>query len=120
MRFLRLKAWKRSARLSATLYRELGDMAWWSYRDQVTRAGLSVPSNIAEGNERETAKERARYFVIARASCGELVTQLYIGVESGIIDRQQGLSWVREAKQISYLLTSMIRTQRRAIKKESR
>ncbi len=57
MRFEDLEVWKRSARLSADIYKELSDLKDYVFRDQITRSGLSIPSNIAEGIERESAKE---------------------------------------------------------------
>ena len=52
MRFEDLDVWKRAAKFSAALYRELSDLKDYSFKDQITRSGLSVPSNIAEGFER--------------------------------------------------------------------
>ena len=57
MRFEDLEVWKRSARLSAEIYKEFKDLKDLSFRDQLTRSGLSIPSNIAEGFERESDKE---------------------------------------------------------------
>ncbi len=59
MSFEDLDVWKRSARLSATLYQQLGSLKNWGFRDQITRAGLSIPSNIAEGCERDSGPEVA-------------------------------------------------------------
>ena len=49
MNFEKLEVWKRSARLSAELYKRLSKLRDFGFRDQITRSGLSVPSNIAEG-----------------------------------------------------------------------
>ena len=57
MRFEDLEVWKRSARLSADIYKELAGLKDYGFRDQITRSGLSIPSNVAEGIERESAKE---------------------------------------------------------------
>jgi four helix bundle protein len=54
MRFEDLEIWKRAARLSADIYRQLVDLKDYGFKDQITRSGLSVPSNTAEGFERET------------------------------------------------------------------
>ena len=53
MNFENLDVWKRSARLSADIYRNTQLIKDFSFRDQLTRSGLSVPSNIAEGMTRE-------------------------------------------------------------------
>jgi len=57
-----LEVWKRSARLSADIYKTLATLKDFGFKDQITRSGLSIPSNIAEGSERETDKERANFF----------------------------------------------------------
>ena len=80
MKFEDLEVWKRSARLSAELYKELRELKDWGFRDQITRSGLSIPSNIAEGIERLTAQDCIRFLGYAKGSCGELRTQVYIGI----------------------------------------
>ncbi len=57
MDFEKLRVWKRSARLSAELYKEMRNLHDFGFKDQITRAGLSVPSNIAEGMTRGTLKD---------------------------------------------------------------
>jgi hypothetical protein len=59
--FENLQVWKRSARLSADIYRGMRDLTDWGFRDQITRAGLSIPSNIAEGYERESNKDLIKF-----------------------------------------------------------
>ena len=88
-RFEDLDLWRRAARLSADIYRALADLRDFGFRDQITRSGLSVPLNIAEGHERESSKETAQFFSYAKGSAGELRTQIYIGMTSAIsIERQ--------------------------------
>ena len=48
MGFENLDVWKRSARLSAQLYKEFANLKDFGFRDQITRSGLSIPSNIAD------------------------------------------------------------------------
>lgn len=48
MKFEDLDVWKKSAHLSAELYKKLLDCKDYGFRDQITRSGLSVPSNISE------------------------------------------------------------------------
>lgn len=58
MNFEKLDVWKRSARLSVNLYRQLSSTRELGFKDQITRSGLSIPSNIAEGMSREGIKEK--------------------------------------------------------------
>jgi len=96
--------------LSAEFYQSLRDLKDFGFRDQITRAGLSIPSNIAEGYERESAKETANFLNYAKGSAGELRTQLYIGMDIGYIEREAGMAWIREAEEISRMLHGLMQT----------
>lgn len=108
-RFEELEVWKRSARLSADLYRALADLKDYGFRDQITRAGLSVPSNIAEGYERGSEKEMANFLNYAKGSAGELRTQIHIGMEINYISHENGERWLQEIEEISRMLHGLIR-----------
>ena len=100
--------WKRSSRLCVTLYRELADSRHWGFRDQITRAALSVPSNIAEGYERNSRKEYVQFLRIAKGSCGEVRTQLLIAIEADLIDKTIAAGLAQEAMEIGRMLGAMI------------
>ena len=110
MAFEDLEVWKRSSALSADIYIELKSLSDYGFKDQITRSGLSVPSNIAEGVERNFNKEKIRFLYIAKASCAELRTQLYIGIKIGYIPKEKGNQWVQETKELSAMLTNLIKS----------
>ena len=114
-RFEELEVWKRSARLSANLYKAMAELKDFGFRDQITRAGLSIPSNIAEGYERNSDKEQANFLNYAKGSAGELRTQIYIGMEIGYISKESGRNWLVECEEISKMLHGMIKTVRTRI-----
>ena len=116
MRFEDLEVWKRSARLSADIYRALKNLKDFGFRDQITRSGLSIPSNIAEGFERKSKKEFMVFLKYAVGSCGELRTQTYIGIEIGYISKITGNNWIQETKEISAMITSLAKTNRQFLK----
>ena len=107
MNFEKLNVWKRAARLSANIYKYTAELKDWGYRDQLTRSGLSVPSNIAEGMSRESNKEKLRYLEIARSSLSEARTQIYIGIDIGYIDTRIGDSWIAETKELHAMLNGL-------------
>ncbi|MFH0725170.1 MAG: four helix bundle protein [Pseudomonadota bacterium] len=114
MKFEEMEVWKRSARLSAELYKHFSGCNDFGFRDQITRSGLSVPNNIAEGAERESKKDFIRFLQYAKGSCGELRTQLYIGMDVGYIPLEQGKLWLKETRELSAMLvgfTNSIRNQ---------
>ncbi len=106
MKFEDLEIWKRSARLSSELYKSLADCRDYGFRDQITRSGLSIPSNIAEGSERGSKKDFIRFLQYAKGSCGELRTQIYIGIDIGYITPSQGKQWTNETRELSAMLVS--------------
>ena len=81
MKFEDLEVWQRAVRLSTEMYKQTQTLKDFGFKDQITRSTLSVPSNIAEGFERESNKETLNFLNYAKASCGELRTQLIIGQE---------------------------------------
>jgi four helix bundle protein len=116
MRYEDLAVWKRSTRLSIEIYQHLRELKDFGFKDQVTRSGLSVPSNIAEGFDRESNKECVTFLSYAKGSCAELRTQIYIGIEIGYIERMTGERWIQETREISLMLGGLIKTKRSFIK----
>ncbi|MEP7706679.1 four helix bundle protein [Paraglaciecola sp. 25GB23A] len=112
MLYENMDVWKRSRQLSIITYRELSSCKDFGFKDQITRSMLSVPSNIAEGCERSSLKERIRFFDIAKGSLGEFKTQADIGIEVDFISKEIGDFLVDEASQISKMLGSLISTLR--------
>jgi len=107
MKCERLDVWKRSSRLAVNVYKHFKPCKDYSFKDQITRSSLSIASNIAEGMEKESDKEKARYIEIAKGSSAELITQIYIGIEIDYIDKAEGLSWVKELNEILRMLSGL-------------
>ena len=120
MSFEDLDVWKKSARLSADLYREFSSLKDYGFKDQITRAGLSIPSNISEGHERASVRENMNFLNYAKGSCGELRTQIYIGMEIGYITKDKGKVWLKETESISAMVGGLIRSKKAIIKKNNK
>ncbi|OEE68089.1 four helix bundle protein [Enterovibrio norvegicus FF-33] len=115
MRFKQLKVWQQACRLSCDIYKLMKECRDWGFRDQITRSGLSIPSNIAEGEERDSPKDQIRFLNIAKSSTAELITQIYIGIEVGYIDKTEGLRQINEAESIAGSLGKLIKTKKSRI-----
>jgi len=115
MGFENLEVWKKSVRLSADLYKELKGLKDYGFRDQITRSGLSIPSNIAEGEERASLKECLNFLSYAKGSCGELRTQIYIGMDVAYVDEQVGRKWLAETESISSMLGGLMNAKKQRI-----
>lgn len=82
-RYEDLKVWKLSMNLCNDIYRLTNQEKFskdFSLKDQIRRSAISVPSNIAEGFERDNKKQFLYFLLIAKGSCGELRTQLQIAL----------------------------------------
>lgn len=116
MNFENLEVWKHSKNLSCDLYKTLNELRDYGFKDQITRSGLSVPSNIAEGMSRESDKEKYRFLSIAKASCAELRTQIYIGIDIYYIDKNVGEQWLNTTRLIAAMLEGLMKTIKLSIK----
>lgn len=89
--FKSLKVWQRSKELAVHIYNITNTGAFnkdYGLRDQIRRAAVSIASNIAEGDERETDKEAVRYFYVAKGSSAEVLTQAIIAHEIGYVTKE--------------------------------
>jgi four helix bundle protein len=86
-----LVIWQDSMSTCQAIYRILGKCKDWGLRDQMQRAAVSVPSNIAEGFELNSNKAFIRHLYIAKGSAVELRTQLYIAYDLGYIHKEEFL-----------------------------
>lgn len=108
MSYESLDVWKRSCRLSCELYMQLANCRDYGFKDQITRSGLSIPSNIAEGFERGSEKEKRQFLLYARDSAAELKTQIQIGSRVGFISSKVAPVWLKEASDIQKMLGALI------------
>ncbi|NJM37738.1 MAG: four helix bundle protein [Akkermansiaceae bacterium] len=105
--FEELEVWKRSSRLAVSILELVDATKLYALRDQMARCCISVPSNIAEGAERESDKEFRRFLAIAKGSAGELRTQLYIGIRAGVFDVEKATPLIQETKEIGSMIESL-------------
>ena len=77
------------ANLIYVLGRESGFSKDYSCRDQIQRAAVSVMNNIAEGFERGSNKDFAKFLFIARGSVGEVRSMLYLALDQKYITKEQ-------------------------------
>jgi len=105
----RLDVWKRACRLSVDIYKAFSTCNDYGFKDQITRSSLSIGSNIAEGMEKESNKDKNRFINIAQGSSAELITQIYIGIEIGYIEKTTGMNWVKEINEILRMLNALKR-----------
>lgn len=109
-RFEELLVWQKAKQLCVAVYRVTGQGAFardFGLRDQIQRAAVSVMSNIAEGFERNSRAEFARFLSIARGSAGEVRSQVYLAHELGYINERDSGVLLASCTEITRMLISL-------------
>lgn len=110
--FQKLYVWQHAKDLAVKIYKltkNKGLSSDFGFKDQIQRSAVSIPSNIAEGDELESDKQSVRFFYIAKASSAELLTQIIIGQEIGYIDKSEADKLIDDCKIISVMLMRLIK-----------
>jgi four helix bundle protein len=110
--FENLEVWKRGCRLAVNVCVAAHGSREFELKSQITRSSLSIPSNIAEGAERRSDADFARFLEYGKGSCGELRTQLMVHKEVcrelGIEPFDKTSEMIEETRELSRMLGSLI------------
>ena len=102
-----LLVWQRARELVNNVYsltKKQNFRRDFSLVDQIRRATITVMSNIAEGYERGSNTEFIQFLYIAKASCGEVRTQLLIALDQGYINKEE----LEKAKELALKVSGML------------
>jgi len=102
-----LIAWQKARVLTAEIYRATnqGNFARdFGLRDQIRRAAVSAMSNIAEGFERNRPAEFHQFLSIAKASCGEVRSQLYVAFDACYLNPDAFAALLSQATEVSRII----------------
>jgi len=111
-----LIAWKKAMDLAETIYRETAGFPkeeTYGLTSHTRKSALSIPSNIAEGQGRKSARDFARFLSIARGSLCELETQVILAARLGYLTgpkRSQILDQAAEVGRLTNGLLNSLRT----------
>jgi four helix bundle protein len=111
--FEQLEAWREAKNLAVAIYKlgQLKPLATdFGLRDQIQRAAVSIMSNIAEGYERLHLPEKRQFYNVARASCGELRSQLHLLRGIKFISDEQFESLTEQANRVGRLTSGLLRS----------
>lgn len=115
--FKDLAVWQKAKDLAVLVYKmSNGAMPGLDFglKDQMRRSAVSVASNLAEGDERDTDRESIRYFYIAKGSVAELRTQLQIAHESGHLSNTIYETFEKEYDTLGKRIGKLIQTRRKS------
>jgi len=109
-RFEDIIAWQKSKELSVQVYGLFENSKDYGFKDQIQRASVSVMNNIAEGFERRGNKEFRHFLYIAKGSCGEVRSMLYLAKELNKISEKDFVSLFQLSEEISKIISGLIKT----------
>ena len=112
-----LRIWQEARELVKLIYQSISaDQVGskdWGFRNQIQTAVVSIMNNIAEGFERGSDKDFARFLDIAKASCGEVRSMLYLAEDLKYIDSMESNELRDKAVSISKGISALSKHLRR-------
>ena len=109
-RFEDIKSWQKAKELTTLIYKIFSKNKDFAFKSQIQRASVSVMNNIAEGFERKSNNEFKQFMFIAKGSCGEIRSMLYLAYELGTISQEEFNKTLKLSEEISKLLSGFIKT----------
>lgn len=106
-----LEIWKSARGLAKEIYRLTSDQKFskdFRFRDQIRSAAVSIMSNIAEGYERSGNQEFVQFLYIAKGSCGEVRSQLYVAADQAYIAQKNCDELTQVFKRLSIMINNLI------------
>ncbi len=109
-RFEDLVAWRKARKLAAEIYRVTSEGRFskdFGLRDQIRRASVSVMSNLAEGFDRGGRGEFHKFLVIAKGSCAEVRSQLYVALDAHYLSQELFEKLSNMAEEVSRIINGL-------------
>ncbi len=106
-RFEDLIAWQKARRLTRQVYELTRKGSWardFGLSSQIQRAAVSIMSNIAEGFERNRQGEFHQFLSIAKASCAEIRSQLYVELDVGYLNDEEFEAVLAQAEEVGRII----------------
>lgn len=107
-RFEDIKAWQKAGELSLEIYKSFRSSKDFGFKDQIQRAAVSIMNNIAEGFARKGNKEFKRFLHIARGSCAEVKSMLYLAFRLEYIGKKDFETLRSSTDEVSKMLYGFI------------
>lgn len=104
-----LIAWQKAQELTVGIYKSFNECKDWVFRNQICKAALSISNNIAEGFDRYTNKEFINFLIIARASCGEVKSMLYLADKLGFLTIDKAHIFICKSAEVSKMINGLIK-----------
>ena len=108
-----LIVWQRSIDLVIQIYKvtkAFPKEEMYGLTSQMQRVAVSIPSNIAEGHERNSSKEFVQFLYISRGSLAELETQVLIAEKLGYINQEEKNCILNDCYEIGEMINGLLKS----------
>ena len=109
-RFEDILVWQKAQDIAVKVYNKFSASKDFGFRDQITRATVSISNNIAEGFERRTNLDFKRFLYYALGSNSELRSMLYLSVRLNFISKEESDALIEDSNEISKMLYGLIKS----------
>lgn len=109
--FRNLRVWQSAKDLAVYIYRVTSSEKFtrdFGLRDQMRRAAVSIPSNVAEGDERDTDRDSVRFLYMAKGSAAEVLTQAIVAHEIGYLESATFIEIEERCTEVAKMLSRLI------------
>lgn len=105
-----LIAWQKAQNIAIEIYSLFKDLKDFSFKDQICRASVSISNNIAEGFDRHTKKEFQRFLFIAKGSCAEVKSMLYLAIRLNYIEHKVAQKIQQDCEELAKIMRGLIKS----------
>ena len=113
--FEELEIWNVGMEVCYSIYDNMRSCHDFGLKNQMERSAVSIPSNISEGYELSSDRAFIRHLYIAKGSCAELRTQLYIANRQKYISPEVGIQLINRTKVLSGMIQKFIDARKKRI-----
>jgi four helix bundle protein len=103
-------AWQKAQDLAVDVYSEFRNLKDYGFRDQICRASVSVSNNIAEGFDRNSDADFARFLYFAIASCSEVRSMLYLSERLEYVSEEKKSHLLSKSEEVSRIIRGLIKS----------
>jgi len=109
-KFEELLVWQKSQDFSVAIYKYFASNKDYAFKDQITKASVSISNNIAEGFDRNSNADFKRFLFFATASNSEVRSMLYLAIRLDFITKEKAGKLIDDSNEISKMLFGLIKS----------
>ncbi|MEL6986961.1 MAG: four helix bundle protein [Bacteroidota bacterium] len=102
-----LNVWKKSRILTLKLYKEINYNGDYNFKNQITKAAISISNNIAEGKSRKSDAEYKNFLRYAFASCAEVKSMIYLASDLNYLKLKKEMILLENCDEINKMINGL-------------